>query len=113
MALVGTYDTTNHQANLLLLLPQAVAYEWILRYLDNLNDMIGGGDGYGRSDPITLDELLETAESHLGGGWGDYIVRGGVFEGHSLDMTFWDKYEILFDKEVPSSERSSFFSCSC
>ena len=113
MKLVGTYDTTNHQANLLLLLPQAVAYEWILRYLDNLNNMIDPDSDYGRTDPITLDELLETAESHLGGSWDGYIIRGGTFEGYSLDMTFWDKYEILFEKEVPSSERTSFFSCSC
>lgn len=115
MAVVGTYDTTNHQANLLLLLPQAVAYEWILRYLDNLNDMIGEVDeySYGRTDPITLDELLSTAESHLNGGWGDYIVRGGSFEGVSLDMAFWDKYEILFEKEIPYKDRTSFLSCSC
>lgn len=70
----------------MLLLPQAVAYEWILRYLDNLNDMIGEVDEYGRTDPITLDELLSTAESHLDGGWGDYIVRGGSFEGVSFDI---------------------------
>lgn len=113
MSIVGTYDTTNHQANILLLLPQAVAYEWILRYLDNLNDMIRDGNGYGHSDPITLDELLSTAESHLDGGWGDYIIRGGTFEGYPLDMTFWDKYEILFEKEIPYKDRTSFLSCSC
>lgn len=113
MALVGTYDTEHHQAKLLLLDPQAVAYEWIVRYLDNLNDMIDGDSDYGRTDSITLDELLETAESHLSGSWGDYIVRGGAFEGYSLDMTFWDMYSTLVEKEIPNSDRNSFFSCSC
>ena len=50
---------------------------------------------------------------HLDGGWGDYIVRGGSFEGVSLDMTFWDKYEILFEKKIPYKDRTSFLSCSC
>lgn len=109
MAIIGTYDTTNHQANMLLLIPQAVAYEWMLHYLDNLNAMIGDDEG----DNITLNELIETAESHLSDSWGDYIVRGGAFEGVTLDMTFWDKYEILFEKEVSSDDRTSFFSCSC
>ena len=113
MALVGTYDTEHHQAKLLLLDPQAVAYEWILRYIDNLNDMIDTESDYGRTDPIDIVELLEVAESHRGGSWGDYIVRGGAFEGYSLDMTFWDMYSTLLGEEIPQEDRNSFFSCSC
>lgn len=107
MALVGTYDTEHHKAKLLLLDPQAVAYEWIIHYVENLNDMVDHGSS------ITLEELLETADSHRGGSWGDYIVRGGAFEGYSLDMTFWDMYSTLLGEEIPQEDRNSFFSCSC
>lgn len=107
MALVGTYDTEHHKAKLLLLDPQAVAYEWIVHYVENLNDMVDEGSS------VSIEELLEVAESNLDGKWGDYISRGGAFEGYSLDMTFWDMYSTLFEKEIPHSERGSFFSCSC
>lgn len=114
MRVIGTYDPTDHQAKLMCGDPQAQAYQWILNYLDNLNAMISGdGDSEYSHREITLDELIETAESHLESDWGDYITRGGVFEGHGTDPMFWDKLSVLREEEIDYSKRSSFFSCSC
>ena len=114
MKIVGTYDTTDHKAKLMCGDPQAQAYQWILNYLDNLNSMISERDSYGyRHNEITLDELLYTALSHIGDPWGDYISRGGVFEGHGTDPVFWDKLSILREEEIDHDKRGSFFSCSC
>ena len=114
MKIVGKYDTADHQAKLMCGDPQAQAYQWILNYLENLNSMISGDndDDYRHSE-ITLEELLDTAQSHIGDLWGDYISRGGVFEGHSTDPTFWDKLSILHEEEIDQDKRGSFFSCSC
>lgn len=92
--------------------PQALAYKWIVAYLENLNDRIDDDDG----EKITLDELIETAMTHMdeNSRWGgDYIVRGGAFEGEGTDPTFWDKLAILRDIEIPEEKRGNFFSCSC
>lgn len=88
--------------------PKAIAYKWMSGYLANLNSMVDG-----EGSDITMTELLETGISHLEGGYGEYITRGDAFESFSLDMTYWDKFSILFDYEVPTEQRSSFFSCSC
>ena len=114
MKIVGTYDTTDHKAKLMCGDPQAQAYQWILNYLDNLNSMISEHDYYGyRQNEITLEELLDTALSHISDQWGDYISRGGVFEGHGTDPVFWDKLSILREEEIDHDKRGSFFSCSC
>ena len=114
MKVVGTYDTTDHKAKLMCGDPQAQAYQWILNYLENLNSMISeyGYDEYRHSE-ITLEELLYTAQSHIGDPWGDYISRGGVFEGHGTDPVFWDKLSILREEGIDHDKRGSFFSCSC
>ena len=91
--------------------PQALAYTWIEAYAENLSDQ-ASGDTYNDA-AISVDELLETSLSHLGEGWGDYIVRGGSFEGESVDPTFWDKLSILLGVPIPSNKRSSLLSCSC
>lgn len=94
---------------------KAEAWKWIDSYTENLNSMIDSDGEYGGS-PISVDELIDTAKTHLKGNgsrWGEYITRGGVFEGFSLDMTFWDKLSILLDEEITDDERVSFFSCSC
>lgn len=95
--------------------PKAVAYEWMISYLDNLNSMITSSweaEEYGHNE-ITLDELIDVGMSSLNDRWGYYIDRGGVFEGYSLDQTYWDKLSILMDIEIPHDKRNSFFSCSC
>lgn len=104
------WDDIEQKARLLVNEPQAVAWAWLHAYLENLNNRIGNYDG----DGITFDELMTTADSHQGGAWGEYIVRGGVFEGFSTDISFWDHYRNF--RCVPSEEtvdEASFFSCSC
>lgn len=97
--------------------PRALAYAWISRYADNLTAQIeesnrDGNESY-HLDGVSVDELLFCADSHQGDGWGDYIVRGGVFEGECIDPTFWDKYAILCNKSPDEIKANSFFSCSC
>lgn len=112
--IIGTYTTADHKAKLMCGDPQAQALQWIIGYLDNLNHMVMGDDDDDRShSPISLNELLETAMSHVESDWGDYITRGGVFEGVGTDPTFWDKLSILHEKEIDHGKRGSFFSCSC
>lgn len=94
---------------------KATAYMWISRYTDNLNEMIRksrDSEEY-HQEEISIDDLLYHADSHQGQGWGDYIIRGAVFEGMGVDPVFWDKYAIL--KGIPRDEvkAESFFSCSC
>ena len=94
--------------------PKAVAYQWLVSYLDNLNSMVGSSweaEEYHHNE-ITLHELIDTGMSQLNDEWA-YISRGGVFEGHSLDQTYWDKLSILMDVEIPQHKRNDFFSCSC
>ena len=97
--------------------PKAHAYMWISRYADNLTARIeesnrGGYEDY-HLDGVSVHDLLSCADSHQSGGWGDYITRGGVFEGEAIDDTFWDKYAILCDKPRDEITDNSFFSCSC
>lgn len=116
MADLETYDLELHQAALILGDPIAEAYEWLRAYAANLTDQCSDDEYYsGSNSEITVVELLETADSHQGGSdnWGDYITRGGAFEGQSVDSTFWKYYAIF--KEIPREEvnEQSFFSCSC
>lgn len=110
------YPMDEHKARIMCGDPIALAYKWIESYLENLNDRITPDEDY-NSEPITMDELIETAMSHINvesGRWGgDYIVRGGAFEGFSVDPTFWDKLAIIKEIEIPNESRNSFFSCSC
>ncbi len=104
------YPLEDHQVRLMVGDPIALAAEWILHYLDNLNSHIDEDDG----SPIDIDELIITAMSHIEeGGWGDYISRGGAFEGFNLDPTFWDKLAIIKKIDIPQDKRGSFFGCSC
>jgi hypothetical protein len=108
--------------------PQALAYAWIRAYLENLNSRIqtedevmheGTDDEYtseADGDLIDLDELIETAMSHVDTDsryGGDYITRGGAFEGVGTDDMFWEKLAILKGIEIPEEKRGNFFSCSC
>jgi hypothetical protein len=114
------YPLDQHDVRIMVGAPKALALAWILGYLKNVNGNIEEADddnSYGGGDPVTLRELIETAESHLNSSnrWGgDYITRGGSFEGMGTDPTFWEKYAIL--KDIPLTQEmknSSFFSCSC
>ena len=92
------------------------AYKWIEAYADQLtqqvNESYDNEDGH--YEGVSVEELIETAMSHVRpDGWGDYITRGGAFEGESVDALFWDKLAIYMDIEIPHDKRGSFFSCSC
>ena len=103
------YPPDQHQAWLAIGDPVAVAYEWIVAYLKNINEFVDrGGDNY-----VTFYELINTAKSHLDDEYGDYIIRGGAFEGFQMDLVFWDKLAILLNREIPQSARTTIFSCSC
>jgi hypothetical protein len=57
----------------------------------------------------TYDEIMEAAESYQT--TGDYLVRGGTFEGEYIPDEFWDKYEAV--KRTKVRARGSFLGCSC
>ena len=92
--------------------PVATAYEWLKGYTDNLNSMMNSYEDEDHT-PITIEELINTGMSHLSDSWGDYIVRGGSFEGTSIDPTFWDKLAQFKQIEIPMDKRNNFLSCSC
>lgn len=108
------YDMSLHQEYLMVGHPQAQAYEWLKAYALNLSDQCSNEEYSNRE--VTVEELLETADSHQNdaSGWGgDYIVRGGAFEGMSMDPMFWEKYAIFRDIPLDQVEEAHFFSCSC
>ncbi|AHC93980.1 hypothetical protein CH29_gp27 [Achromobacter phage JWAlpha] len=110
------YPRSEHQARVLLGDPVALAYEWISRYAENLTVQVqkyNEDDEYGNNEDITADDLISTADSHQGDRWGDYISRGGTFEGESVDPTFWKHYATIKGLEVEDVVQSSFFSCYC
>lgn len=101
------YPEDQHQVRLMAGDPMAQAYEWIKAYAENLTDRA-------EDEVVTMDELIETAMTHVdtSSRWGgDYISRGGAFEGFSTDPTFWDKLAILKNIEIPTEKRNNFFSC--
>lgn len=76
----------------------AVAEEkWVSDFADNI------GSNYA--------EIMQGAEDYLQSG--DYLVRGGTFEGYSIPDEFWDKYEAIKRNTVKEEDRGSFLSCSC
>lgn len=110
------YPKEEHRARLMAGDPVADAYEWLQRYVDGeLNRMIQ--DQYDPEDcynktPVTLDEVIECVLSNQGDQvWGDYISRGGAFEGYHPERLFWEKVRIFLQK--PQIEEVHFFSCSC
>ncbi len=93
--------------------PKALAWCWIHAYAENLNS-----NGYEDEDynNVSPDELIDTAMINIESDseWNEeYISKGGLLEGVSVDPTFWDKLAILKDREIPNDKRNSFFSCSC
>lgn len=98
---------------------KAVAWAWIQAYALNLKQQIDEyadsdeDGGYVQNRIESAEDLMEIADSHQNGGWGDYVCAGGLFEGAHVDPLFWDKYAIV--RGIPREEVSSnnFFSCSC
>lgn len=64
---------------------------------------------YAQSLGLDYDELMEAAESHIN--HGDYLIRGGTFEGLRTSHEFWEQYEIVTNTKV--GDMGNFFSCSC
>lgn len=111
------YPPEQHKAHLICGDPRAEAYEWISRYAENLSGSADPDDeDYYGSQTVTAEELIETALSNIeeeADGWGDYITKGPLLEGVSVDPTFWEKLMILRDIEIPDEKQNDFFSCSC
>jgi hypothetical protein len=75
----------------------AAEEKWVTDFADNI------GSDY--------NEIMAAADDYLA--HGEYLVRGGTFEGYSVPDEFWDKYEAIKRKKVEENERGSFLSCSC
>lgn len=113
-------DTALCEALLIMGDEKALAWAWIKAYALNLKQEIDeylGDDDNGHeyvSNRIEDEhDLMELADSHQNGGYGDYLTVGGLFEGERVDPTFWDKYAIVRDIPRDQIEESGLFSCSC
>lgn len=111
-------DTGLCEALLIMGDEKAVAWAWIQGYTKNLLQEIQeylGDTDYEYQSNVIQDEydLMELADGHQNGNWGDYMIVGGLFEGNGVDPLFWDKYAIV--RGIPREEVSAnnFFSCSC
>jgi hypothetical protein len=80
-----------------------LSIQWIKDYCSNIG--------------CTMDELMEHAElwveSTKNGGWGEYWVDGGRWEGMSVNPEFWGHYEVVRGQTVPTEQKRNFFSCAC
>ncbi|QHJ80262.1 MAG: hypothetical protein [Caudoviricetes sp.] len=98
---------------------KAVAWAWIQAYALNLKQQIDEyvdsdeDGGYVQNRIESAEDLMEIADSHQNGGWGDYVCAGGLFEGEHVDPTFWDKYAIVRGIPRDQVEASGLFTCSC
>lgn len=74
-------------------------------------------ENFAASFPIGYAMLMQSAadwvRSKESGGWGEYLVLGGLLEGETVPDEFWTHYEIVSGKTVAEDLRGSFFSCSC
>lgn len=122
MAFKLPYAEEEHFVRVAINDPVAVGYEWIKKYAENLTDRVSeyynddAEPEYSGGEPITAEDLIEVGSSWIdtGNRWGgDYITRGGTFEGEAVDPTFWDKLSLILEIEIPQDKRNSFFSCSC
>lgn len=71
--------------------------EWVRAYADGIGS--------------TYDELMYGADDYVRSG--DYLVRGGTFEGVYITDEFWDKYEIIRKTKLNADDRDNFLGCSC
>lgn len=108
------YAPQTHDPRIMCADPVELAFQWIIEYAKNLTDQCDSDDSYGY---VSVSELLKTADSQQPDNdsrWGgDYISRGGAFEGQSVDPTFWKMYAIFREKPIEDVEEAHFFSCSC
>lgn len=93
---------------------QAMAYEWISAFVDQLNNMIDGED----YPKLEVDEFIEITvnwynESQNENCWPDYLNRGGAFEGFSLEHLYWEKLAEFLGVELKEEYCNGYFSCSC
>lgn len=56
-------------------------------------------------------EIMEGAASYLS--HGEYLVRGGTFEGMGIPDEFWEHYEKVTNSAIDEDRRGTFLSCSC
>lgn len=76
----------------------AVAEEkWITDFAENMGS--------------NFHEIMAAADDYLESG--EYLCRGGDFEGYSIPDEFWDKYEVIKRQKVSEGDRGTFLSCSC
>jgi len=79
------------------------AEKWVRDYAEELdtgyNALMGAADKW--------------VSSREHGGWGEFFVEGGKFEGESVVPDFWDKYEVIRGRKVNEDYKENFFSCSC
>ena len=86
-----TYPADEHKVRLIMGDPIAQAAEWIRQYAEQLSEQCDDNKG-----SVTFDDLVDTGLSHVrpknsrNFAYGEYIVRGGAFEGANFDPYFWD-----------------------
>lgn len=112
------FPNVDGTSNAVLYPPEPTAKDKAYKWIENYADSISGSYYDYRSETqayanITAEELIETAKSHFGDSWGDFIVYGGMFEGERVSAEFWEHLSVYLEKEIPDSDRRSFFSCSC
>lgn len=61
--------------------------------------------------PLAYQTVMDGAADYIQSG--DYLCFGGLLEGEYVPDEFWDHYERVTGQKVPSSDRGSFFTCSC
>lgn len=96
---------------------QALAYEWISAYVDQLNGMIDE-DYYGDNSLLDVEEFIRITvdwynDSQDSNSWPDYLVKGGAFEGFGMEPMYWDKLAEFLDVELKKEYCNGYFSCSC
>lgn len=100
---------------LVALTPEESAYNWIRNYADELST--NPDDEYG--GVVTAEELIDMGWSNYetgkagGSSWGDYLNKGGLFEGVSVADEFWEQLGILKGVSIESEHRNNFFTCAC
>lgn len=60
---------------------------------------------------IDFNRIIYAANDYLDNS--EYLCEGGRWDGHWLDESFWDAFEVFTGRYVPIDDRGSFFSCSC
>lgn len=101
------YPKEEHQARVMCLDPQALAYEWIKGYAEQYN--------------FTADKFITVAlsrikdfDEHGERGWGGNTVTGGSeMEGESTDPLFWEKLSIFLGEGINIHAQTNFFTCAC